>query len=69
MVKSLYKDSQYLLGKRSFNWLKLKKDYIKGGAGGGGLADSIDLVPVAALMGTGKRAGQYGSFLLASYNP
>lgn len=65
MVKTLHKEAEYLLGKRSFYWLKLKKDYLSGDAE---IADSLDLVPVGALLGTGKRAKLYGSFLLASYD-
>ena len=61
MVKSLADDAEsgYAPGKRSFAWLKLKRDYIDG------LADSFDLVPVGAYAGTGKRSGGYGAFLLA----
>ena len=42
-------------------WLKLKKDYIKGGVGG----DTIDLIPIGGYYGKGKRKGIYGSFLMA----
>jgi DNA ligase 1 len=44
---------------------EVKKDYI----GDKGVGDSLDLVLVGALKGAGKRAGVYGSFLLASYEP
>jgi DNA ligase-1 len=63
MVKLLEgADSEYVPSKRSLSWLKLKKDYMDG------LADSLDLVPVAAWLGKGKRAGVFGAYLLAAYD-
>merc|ERR1719169_367341 len=62
MLKTLVDNAEYLPSKRSLNWLKLKKDYIDG------VGDSIDVVPIGAFYGKGKRHGAYGAFLLAVYN-
>jgi DNA ligase-1 len=64
MVKTLDKDATYQPSRRTFKWLKLKKDYIETT----GLGDSFDLVIIGAAWGEGKRTGKYGAFLVASYN-
>ncbi|BEI82061.1 hypothetical protein CcaverHIS002_0212210 [Cutaneotrichosporon cavernicola] len=48
---------------RSMGWLKVKKDYLEG------LGDSLDLVPVGAWWGMGRKAGWWSPILLAARNP
>jgi DNA ligase-1 len=63
MVKSVQPDSRYQPGSRGYLWIKYKRDYQAE------LTDSLDLVVVGALVGRGRRAGWYGAFLMAAYNP
>ncbi|KAJ4959815.1 hypothetical protein NE237_019725 [Protea cynaroides] len=63
MVKCLDVESGYAASKRADTWLKVKKDYVEG------LNDSLDLVPIGAWHGNGRKAGWYSPFLMACYNP
>jgi DNA ligase 1 len=63
MAKSLADGSGYRAGARGFWWIKYKREYTAG------LSDSIDGVIVGGFLGRGRRAGRYGAFLLAVYNP
>ena len=63
MAKSLKEGSSYRAGARGYWWIKYKRDYTVG------LGDSIDGVVVGAFHGRGRRAGRFGAFLLAVYDP
>ncbi|HDI01531.1 MAG TPA: ATP-dependent DNA ligase [Candidatus Bathyarchaeota archaeon] len=61
MVKDL--KAPYRAGAREFSWIKLKREYQAE------LTDTIDLVIIGGYHGRGRRAGKYGAFLLAAYDP
>ncbi len=63
VAKSLREGSAYRAGARGYWWIKYKRDYTSG------LIDTIDGVVVGAFLGRGRRAGKYGAFLLAVYDP
>lgn len=54
-------NSVYYPSKRSQGWSKIKKDYVEG------ISDTLDLVPIAAWWGNGRKAGWLSPFLLACY--
>jgi ATP-dependent DNA ligase len=55
--------STYEPDARSQGWLKVKKDYLEG------VADTLDLVPIGAWYGLGRKAGWWSPILLAACNP
>lgn len=55
--------STYKAGARGYAWIKFKPEYRKE------VRDTLDLVIVGANHGMGRRAGVYGAFLLAAYDP
>ena len=61
VVKDL--NSTYKAGARGYAWIKFKPEYRPN------MGDSLDLVIVGANHGMGRRAGVYGAFLLAAYDP
>ena len=52
--------SSYRAGAREFAWIKLKREYRSE------LTDTIDLVVIGAFHGRGRRAGTFGTYLLAT---
>lgn len=62
VCKSAAKESVYQAGARGWLWIKFKRDYKSE------MTDTVDLVVVGAFYGRGRRAGTYGTLLLATYN-
>uniref|UniRef100_A0A7S2SCG2 DNA ligase n=1 Tax=Mucochytrium quahogii TaxID=96639 RepID=A0A7S2SCG2_9STRA len=67
-------NSCYEPEKRSTQWMKLKQDYIMDQQNtetftGGGLNDTLDLVPIGAWHGSGRKSKFWSPFLLACWNP
>ena len=60
MLKML--DKPYQAGSRGSHWLKLKREYRNE------LGDSLDLVVIGGYFGKGRRTGNYGTLLLATYD-
>ncbi len=63
MAKSVSGKSVYRAGARGWQWIKYKAEYRSD------LIDTLDLVVVGAFAGKGRRAGVYGAFLMAAWNP
>ena len=62
VCKAIGKESIYKAGARGWLWIKYKRDYKSE------MTDTTDLVIIGAFYGRGKRAGTYGTLLLATYN-
>lgn len=62
VAKSLGEESLYKAGARGWLWIKYKRDYKSE------MNDTVDLVAVGGYMGTGRRAGNIGTLLLAAYD-
>lgn len=62
IAKSISEESFYQAGGRGWLWIKYKRDYRSE------LTDTLDLVVVGAYVGKGRRAGTYGTLLLACYD-
>jgi len=62
VVKSISADSIYQAGARGWLWIKYKRSYKAE------VQDTVDLVPVGAFAGRGRRAGGYGALLMAVYD-
>ncbi|GAB4816048.1 hypothetical protein N2152v2_003094 [Parachlorella kessleri] len=61
MLKSLA--GAYEPSRRSDHWVKLKRDYVEG------MHETLDLVPIGAWYGNGRKVGWYSPFLMAVYDP
>lgn len=63
ICKATGPDSYYQAGSRGWLWIKYKREYRSE------MTDTVDLVVVGAYYGRGRRAGVYGSLLMAIYDP
>ncbi len=63
VAKAIHKESIYQAGARGWLWIKYKRDYKSE------MIDSVDLTVVGAFYGRGRRAGKFGTVLLAAYDP
>ncbi|KAK9840432.1 hypothetical protein WJX74_009841 [Apatococcus lobatus] len=63
MLKTLDAGAAYQPSKRSDSWVKLKRDYCEG------LRDSLDLVPIGAWYGQGRKVNWFSPFLMAAWDP
>jgi len=52
----------YDADKRTYSWMKLKKDYVEG------LGDSLDVIPIGAWHGNGRKASWWSPILLALWD-
>lgn len=57
------KNAKYEFGKRTYNWIKLKRSF------SGKIKDTIDVIVIGYYYGTGNRKNTIGSLLVGLYNP
>lgn len=62
IAKSTSPESVYQAGTRGWLWIKWKREYVEE------MQDTFDLVVIGAFLGKGKRSGNYGALLCATYN-
>ncbi|KIY74383.1 ATP-dependent DNA ligase [Cylindrobasidium torrendii FP15055 ss-10] len=55
--------AHYNIDQRTYSWIKLKKDYVEG------IGDSLDLIPIGAWNGNGRKAGWWSPILLGLWDP
>jgi DNA ligase 1 len=55
--------ASYNADKRTHSWMKLKRDYVEG------TGDSLDLVPIGAWHGNGRKKDWWSPILLGVHNP
>lgn len=63
MLKRLDGSAAYEPSRRSEAWIKIKRDYCEG------LRDSVDVVPIGAWHGQGRKVKWFSPFLLAVWDP
>ena len=63
MLKKLYSQEGYQPAQRSASWIKLKADYCPD------VVDTLDLVPIGAWWGQGRKKEWLSPWLLAVYEP
>lgn len=53
----------YNVDQRTYSWIKLKKDYVEG------IGDTLDLIPIGAWHGNGRKVQWWSPILLGIWDP